>query len=132
EFIEKFRANPGSNAINYEPVHQARDPNLRSVRIDQAYRGIVLKPEAGNVYVLLWVDHHDAAYQWAQRRVFGINPETGSLQVIDVTNQTPAQPSQSRPTPKLFDRFKDREMKRIGVPEALLPFVRTIESEAHL
>ncbi|MGQ4810513.1 hypothetical protein NKDENANG_03986 [Candidatus Entotheonellaceae bacterium PAL068K] len=39
--------------IHYEKIQVAKDPNLRSVRIDQAYRGIVLKPE-GRVHVLLW------------------------------------------------------------------------------
>ena len=65
-FLEKFRTNPTSPSINYEKLHDVKDKRLRSVRIDQAYRGIVLRPDNGNVYVLLWVDHHDKAYQWAK------------------------------------------------------------------
>lgn len=60
QFLEKFRANPTATGIHYEKIHGAKDPNLRSVRIDQTYRGIVLRPAQGNVYVLLWVDHFDA------------------------------------------------------------------------
>ncbi len=30
------------------------------------------------------MDNHDEAYQWAQRRVCKINPESGALQIIDV------------------------------------------------
>ncbi|RLC07661.1 MAG: DNA helicase, partial [Deltaproteobacteria bacterium] len=63
DFINKFRSNPSMPSIHYEKIQHAKDPNLRSVRIDQVYRGIVLKPEKGNAYMLLWVDHHDKAYQ---------------------------------------------------------------------
>lgn len=55
---------------------------MRSVRVDQEYRAIVLKPEKGNVYVFMWVDKHDDAYDWARRHEASINPQTGSLQVL--------------------------------------------------
>lgn len=84
EFVNKFRSNPRLPGINYEKIVRAKDKNMRSVRIDQAYRGIVLKPDTGNVYVLLWVDHHDKAYKWAENKLYTINPETGSLQVVNV------------------------------------------------
>jgi superfamily I DNA/RNA helicase/mRNA-degrading endonuclease RelE of RelBE toxin-antitoxin system len=133
EFVEKFRANPASPGINYEKIHEANDPNLRSVRIDQAYRGIVLKPEAGNAYLLLWVDHHDDAYRWAQNRVFGINPETGSLQVVDISvSSPPAQQVDTHETKGLFHGFKDKELLKAGIPEALLPLVRSLKTEAQL
>lgn len=133
EFVEKFRANPASPGINYEKIHEASDPNLRSVRIDQAYRGIVLKPEAGNAYLLLWVDHHDEAYRWAKNRVFGINPETGSLQVVDVRVSSPIeQPAATLQAKGLFDGFKDKDLLKAGIPEALLPHVRSIKTEPQL
>jgi len=55
DFVSKFRLNPSLPGIKYEKIVTAKDKNMRSVRIDQAYRGIVLKPEKGNVYVLLWI-----------------------------------------------------------------------------
>ena len=79
EFVAKFRHNPKSGGINYEKITDTRDPNFRSVRVDQDYRGIVLSPETGNVYVLLWVDKHDAAYDWARRHRCDIHPTTGVL-----------------------------------------------------
>jgi hypothetical protein len=95
-FVEKFRENPAGVGINYERIAQARDKNLRSVRIDDAYRGIVLRPEKGNVYVLLWVDHHDEAYRWAANKVCTVHPESGSLQLIDVTAAEAATPATDR------------------------------------
>ena len=74
-----FQTDPKSHSINYESINGARDPNLKSVRMDQDWRGIVFKPEAGDVYVLLYVDHHDEAYRWALNRRMTINPVTGAL-----------------------------------------------------
>ena len=67
DFIEKFKRDPAASGINYEKINGARDNNLRSVRIDVSYRAIILKPETGNVYLLLRVDNHDEAYQWAHK-----------------------------------------------------------------
>ncbi len=78
-FVRKFRSDPTHSSINYEGINTFLDPNLRTVRIDDAYRAVVLKPEKGNVYVLLWVDHHDDAMDWGTRKRFVIHPETGSL-----------------------------------------------------
>lgn len=85
EFVSKFRANPTSSGINYEIIRNAREPNYRSVRITQNYRGIVLKPDEGNVYILLWVDKHDDAYAWAERTRCNIHPATGALQLYEAT-----------------------------------------------
>jgi hypothetical protein len=58
----QFQSDPTSPGINYEKIQGARDSNLKSVRLDRDWRGIVFKPSSGDVYVLLYVDHHDAAY----------------------------------------------------------------------
>lgn len=76
-----FQTDPTAPGINYETI-LSRDPNLRSVRIDQDWRGIVHKPERGNVYTLLYVDHHDAAYAWAKNRKLAINRVTGAMQMV--------------------------------------------------
>lgn len=133
EFVEKFRENPLSSGINYEKIQQAKDPNVRSIRIDQTYRGIVLKPESGNVYLLLWVDHHDAAYAWASNKVFGIHPETGGLQVLDVTLKAPERAEAAPAKEKaLFDAIRDKDLFKVGMPEILFPLVRSIKTEAQL
>src|SRR4051794_33426044 len=84
-FTEKFKANPRSPAINYEKIDDVRDDKVRTVRIDQKYRAVILHPDAGDVYILVWVDNHDEAMAWARKRTFEVNPHTGALQVINVT-----------------------------------------------
>src|SRR5436190_16183026 len=85
EFTTKFQTDPKSAAINYEKIHGVRDDKVRTVRIDQQYRAVVLHPDQGEVYVLAWVDNHDDAMAWAKNRVFEVNPLTGALQVVNVT-----------------------------------------------
>ncbi len=139
KFLAQFRENPTSPSINYERIKAAADPNMRSVRIDQNYRGIVLKPERGDVYVLLWIDKHDDAYDWAARHKAAIHPEAGNIQVFETSRVetvaseggvAEAAPPSSRPG--LFDGLKDRELLRLGVPEEKLGVVRAVDSEAAL
>lgn len=133
-FVSKFRNNPAASGINYEKITAAQDKNLRSVRIDEAYRGIILKPDKDNVYVLLWVDHHDEAYRWAQNKQCLIHPETGSIQIFDVENelQAAAQPVYSEQRRPVFESYKDRELVRLGVPADQLSLVRGVCSAAEL
>lgn len=131
KFMELFRQDPTSSGINYETIQVARDKNLRSVRIDQAYRAIVLAPERGDVYILLWADKHDEAYEWACNKVLKINPENGVLQVLESQYIDEAQQLQQATAQKtkagLFDAIRDRYLIRLGVPEELVPLVRQVE-----
>ena len=45
-----------------------KDDRVRTVRIDQKYRAVVLHPESGDVHVLVWVDNHDEAMDWARNK----------------------------------------------------------------
>ena len=137
EFIEKFREQPDAPGIHYEPIQSAKGKDLYSVRINQAYRAIVFRPSGGSVYVLTWVDRHDEAYRWAERKKFVVNPATGALQVVSIESheETPVGPSgaETRETPPgLFDKVKDKHLLRLGVPEELIPLVRSIRSDAEL
>ena len=148
----RFQSDPTSSGINYEPIHGARDKNLNSVRIDQEWRGIVFKPPAGDVYVLMYVDRHDAAYSWAEGRQIAVNPTTGALQVFAVESlvepaltqvrSAEAQPSgetaatastnAAKAAELIFSALSDQDLLGIGTPEELLMQVRSIQSEAEL
>ncbi len=146
-----FQTDPKSPGINYEKIHAARDPNLKSVRIDQDWRGIVFKPESGDLYVLLYVDHHDAAYKWAERRKLAINPVTGAIQVVvveevaavdHVDSQVNAAKVESAPTtadvgqsarqPFIYAEMSDHELMSLGVPQEWLVRIRAVQSEVEL
>ena len=131
--IARFSSNPTASGLNYERINGARDPNMRSLRIDRGYRAIVYKPARGDVHMLLWADKHDEAYQWATRRRCDVHPETGAVQVYLPQDDGRAEAPQAtveRAGPSgVFAGLKDRELMRLGVPAAMLPEVRGIADE---
>jgi superfamily I DNA/RNA helicase len=133
EFITRFQTNPTSAGINYEAIQEARDKRVRSVRIDLAYRAIVLHPQQGDVFLLAWVDHHDEAMEWARNKIFEVNPATGALQIIDakaveqVVSLPPAGPKTLEEYGP-FETFGDDDLLRAGLPRPLLPAVRALKS----
>jgi superfamily I DNA/RNA helicase/mRNA-degrading endonuclease RelE of RelBE toxin-antitoxin system len=133
DFINRFRQAPTRPGTNYESIHNAQNKHMKSVRIDQTYRAIVLKPDVGNVYILLWVDHHDNAYAWAQNKTCVVNEVSGALQIIDVeeVQATTAQLTQrnAQQTAGRFENIKDKHLMRLGVPEILLPAVRQLVTD---
>ena len=120
EFISKFRQDPTSNGLNYEKIHDARSNNVHSVRIDQIYRGIVLKPEQGALYMLMWVDKHDEAYDWARRHECAIHPVTGAIQVIDTSYIKPTPEPTVVDKPKLFAAYTAEQILALGVPPVFI------------
>jgi hypothetical protein len=137
-FVAKFRQNPTAAGINYERIRDAGDPNMRSVRVNDNIRGIVLKPDVGNVYCLMWVDRHDDAYQWARRHRVAIHPDVGSIQiyVVDPTvaagETRAAVPAVTAAAVGIFVNLKDREIRRLGVPDGMLAAVRAVASDKEL
>ena len=75
---------------------KSRDKRVRTVRIDLAYRAIILHPDQGDIYTLVWVDHHDEAMAWARNKLFEVNPVTGALQVLDTEQIAAAATRSSR------------------------------------
>ena len=135
EFIARFQDRPDSAGMNYEPVKGAKGGDLYSLRVSRAYRAIVFHPPGSSVYVLSWVDHHDEAYRWAQRKQLVLNPNTGSLQILpaQVAEEAPASARAKERTGKgLFAAAKDKHLLRLGVPEELLTVVRSIGTEEEL
>ena len=130
EFVQQFQSNPEMpGGRHYEQLQKACDSALRSIRVDQTYRAIVAKPE-GNVFILLWVDKHDEAYHWAERKKLKIHPYTGALQIINIQEKDElVDKSHSK---GIFDAFLDQQLLSFGIPEDLIPIVHKIKNEDDL
>ena len=126
EFVNKFRNDPNSPGINYEKLANGTDSKIYSVRIDDTYRGIVVRQKESGVYILLWVDHHDEAYEWASRKRCDVNPKTGALQVYDVQTFAVEQPVTA--AEPIFAGITDDQLLKLGVPEAQLRYIRSFTS----
>jgi len=61
------------SGVHLEKLQAARDDRIRTVRVDQFWRGVVV--QLGDArYALLRVMPHDDAIAWAKKQRFGINP----------------------------------------------------------
>lgn len=130
-----FQQDPQHGGLHYEKLTAAKDGKLRSIRVNQDVRIILASAEKQELYLMLYVDHHDDAYSWAAKRKVEINPNTGSLQVYTVEESAIGSP-QAAPTgidqPGLFDAIRDRQLLQLGVPEDSLSLVRSMKIEADL
>lgn len=126
DFMSKFRSNPLSPGFNYEKIHDAYDKNMRSVRIDDTYRAILMRQEESNVFLLLWVDHHDEAYAWARKKRCVVNHVTGSIQVYESSSPEELPAGDDNP---MFTDVSDEQLTKLGVPEELFALVRSISDE---
>lgn len=126
EFFNKFRNDPMSPGIHYEKIADGADNNICSVRIDDTYRGIVARQSENGVYMLLWVDNHDEAYEWAKRKKCSINRTTGSVQIFEIEEVTQEQQIENQTG--IFTHLSDEALSIIGVPEEQFSMVRGITS----
>ena len=135
QMVLKFQNDPKSPGLNYEKLNASKDPNMRSLRVDQAYRVIVSAPESGNVYLFLWVDHHDKAYDWAAKHKCTVNPNTGTVQLYASAIQSVPDFSTDSGVEKdkpLFGDLKDRHLLKLGLPEEQISVIREITSDSQL
>ena len=124
DFLVKFRSNPASKAIHYEKIASKLDKKVWSVRVDDTYRGIVIREEKTGVFMLIWVDHHDEAYKWAARKRCNINPFTGAIQLYTVQEIV-----ETVKAACIFGEVTKEEYLALGVPEDQLDYVRSFTSK---
>lgn len=131
EAVEKFMENPDLAALNYEKINDCIDDKVRTIRITQKYRAIVLHPEEGNIYLFVHADNHDEAMDWAKKKRFDVNQYTSALQVIDMelVDQVPAEKIIEQSVPKvesISDKYSEDELIEIGIPRMMLPILKHV------
>ncbi len=77
-----LQLNPESPGLQFHKLLRAKDPNFWSVRVNLDIRLIV--PKTATSLLLCYVDHHDAAYRWAEQRKLERHPKTGAAQLVEV------------------------------------------------
>ncbi|GAA0950936.1 UvrD-helicase domain-containing protein [Nonomuraea longicatena] len=123
--------------VHLEKVQGAKDDRIRTVRITRSWRGVVLAPDDGtDVFVLLRVMAHDAAYDWAVPWKFSVNAVTNTLEVRNeavIEQLVPSMREAAEQAPKLlFERHSDTILRDLGIDDQVLEAVRTIIDKAQL
>ena len=77
-----LQLNPANPGLRFHKIDKTKDKNFWSVRVSSDIRLIVHKSDAD--LLLCYVDHHDKAYDWAQRRKLEPHPKTGAAQLVEI------------------------------------------------
>lgn len=78
----ELQMDPAGGGKQFHRIDKSRDKNFWSVRASRDIRLVVHK--TGERIVLCYVDHHEPAYAWAERRVFEVHPRTQALQIVEI------------------------------------------------
>ncbi|MFD5252020.1 UvrD-helicase domain-containing protein [Streptomyces bobili] len=135
EVFDKFREHRHAG-LHLEKIEKARDPRIRTIRINQFMRGVVLAPESGDSFLLLKVMPHDDAIAWAVKHRATVNSATQGIELRDDVALERATAGvrglpQATDGP-LFAHVSDKDLTRLGIDADLLPLVRHLSKEAHL
>ncbi|GAB2507387.1 hypothetical protein GCM10027084_22850 [Pseudoxanthomonas sangjuensis] len=98
---------------------------------------LIVHKTAGSL-LLCYVDHHDKAYQWAERRMLETHPTTGAAQLVEIRERVqeisiPKYVETAKPAPKtLFAKYSDEQLLAYGVPPEWLGDVRVADEDSLL
>lgn len=135
DFINLFYENPAQPSIQLHTIDATRSRGLWSGRVTQDLRVILYKD--GETWVLLYIDHHDPAYRWAERRDIGRHPVTGALQIVETVEtireveKIITVPRQVEASPR-FAAHPDAYLLSLGVPPNWLPTLRLVSDDEQL
>lgn len=144
--VVDLQIDPAGKGLSFHRIGRSKDPNFWSVRVARDLRLIVHRTE--DSLLVAYVDHHDKAYAWAERRRIETHPSTGAIQIVEVRERVeevatavpnaPAIAAAGAGDRLLFASLGDGALLSAGVPSDWLDDVRAatengfFEVAAHL
>ena len=125
-------------SLQLHRVTGTRDSGFWSARVNLDLR-IILHRDGEDV-ILCYVDSHDDAYRWAERRRLETHPTIGAAQLVELREVVqevvvPVYVEEERPAPRkpsLFARISDELLLGYGVPEEWLGDVKAVTEDSVL
>lgn len=132
--LDQLFKDPG---LKLESLTKAKDKQIRTIRIDQFWRGVVLAPDSGDTFVLLRVLPHDKAIAWAMKQKSSINAVTRAVEIRDAATLDEITPAYERvaelsPKPRLFAKFSDGDLSALGIDPETLRQARSMVDQEQL
>ena len=132
-----FQMNPVNPGMALHRIDNAKDKNFWSARVSRDIRLIVHKTQAS--FLLCYVDHHDAAYAWAERRRLETHPKTGAAQLVEIRERVQEiviptyveAPPHVQEKGKPFANLSDEALLSYGIPAEWLDDVRDARRRQH-
>lgn len=133
-----LQMNPANPGMSFHKLDKSKDKNFWSVRVSSDIRLIVHKTQSS--LLLCYVDHHDKAYHWAERRKLETHPKTGAAQLVEIreTIQEITVPKYVEveevvsPKPRLFASVSEETLLSYGVPLEWITDVKQADEDSLL
>lgn len=126
-----LQQDPSAHGLRMHRIDKSKDPNFWSVRSSRDIRLIIHKTAAS--FLICYVDHHDDAYIWAERRRIETHPKTGAAQIVEVRERVehisvpvytqveqpiavPDRVQLEKPELLLFGDLSEDDLLDVGVP----------------
>jgi superfamily I DNA/RNA helicase len=124
--------------MSFHKLDKSKDKRFWSVRVSSDIRLIVHR--TADSLLLCYVDHHDKAYAWAERRKLETHPATGAAQLVEIRERVqeivvPTYVEAARapaPKPALLAHVSDEELLGFGVPPEWLADARAATDDTLL
>jgi hypothetical protein len=133
--IDKFAEHVHAG-VHLEKLNHSKDERIRTIRIDQFWRGVVLAPDSGDVYHLMRVMQHDKAIEYAASHRFTVNQALGVVEIRDQAAIEQMQPALEKTAAtteeRLFAHVSDADLTHLGIDDNTRTIARLLTSEAHL
>ena len=133
-----LQLNPKNQGLNFHRLDRIKGKDFWSVRVSDDIRIIV--HQTGESILLCYVDHHDKAYSWAERRKLETHPKTGAAQLVEIREEVQVvmvpkyveveTPAPAKPRP--FAAMTEDDLLSYGVPSEWLEDVRQATEESIL
>ena len=133
-----LQTNIAHPSLSLHRVTGGRDPGFWSARVNLDLR--IILHRAGENVVLCYVDSHDDAYRWAERRRLETHSTTGAAQLVELREVVQEvvvpvyveteQQAPAKPLP--FARIPREQLLGYGVPEEWLDDVRAATEDSVL
>ncbi|OYU12548.1 MAG: DNA helicase [Comamonadaceae bacterium PBBC1] len=137
-----LQQNPANPGMQLHRIEKSKDKHFWSARVGSDLRLIVHKTDSS--FLLCYADHHDKAYQWAERRKLQTHPTTGAAQWVEIRDRVVEAPApvnvdtrvrgndNTKSKPLLFATLTDEQLLAYGVPAEWLADVKLANEDSLL
>jgi hypothetical protein len=135
--VVDLQIDPTGKGMSFHRIDRSKDANFWSVRVTRDLRLIVHK--TADSFLVAYVDHHDKAYAWAERRRIEAHPTTGAIQIVEVRERVeevaipapmlPAVPASRDEDLLVFAALDDGALLSVGVPADWVADVRAANED---
>lgn len=129
-----LQLNPANPSLSFHRINRCKDPNFWSIRSSRDIRIIVHKTESS--MLVAYVHHHDAAYEWAERRKIEVHPKTGAAQIVEIRETVKEivipkyVEEKESPKPPLMAGVTEEDLLSVGVPPEWIDDVMNVNEES--